>query len=507
MVEKKRFINLELFSRFVIFVLLLVSYSYVFPRWADPNQNSRLDMVVAVVDDGTFRINRYVENTVDYAKVGEHYYSDKAPGIAFLGIPLYAGLRVLYELPLIDGVVERLSNSEAFRATLREGGSGIYQQKVQFAITQVALSFLLAVVPSAILGVLIYIVLGKFSLVGAARIFPTLAYGLLTPAFAYAGALYGHQLSAALLFAAFCLIFTRASVSGLESLVIGFLLGYSVITEYPAALIAGILFLYLTYRLYLVKGLGKLFPAVASGAVVIGLWMVYNTAVFGGPLNLGYGYSELWTQEHQTGFMSLTSPRWDALWGITFSGFRGLFVLSPILLVALPGFILWWQSKTFRAEGLVAAGSVAVMFLFNSSSVMWWGGFAVGPRYLLPALPFMALPLGFAIQRWGSQVWFKITTVLLSAGSLMMTWGLTLAGQAFSPDTIKAPLPNYALPNWLEGNIARNLGTILGLKGVTSLLPLVVFVAFALLLLSFVATRASRNEFSRKSEAARIVTT
>ncbi len=82
-----------------IFFIALLSYAWFFPRWADPNQNSRLNMVVAVVDDGTFMIDKYVANTVDYAKVDGHYYSDKAPGTAFLGIPIYAGLRLVLNLP------------------------------------------------------------------------------------------------------------------------------------------------------------------------------------------------------------------------------------------------------------------------------------------------------------------------------------------------------------------------------------------------------------------------
>ena len=43
-----------------IFLTVLVASLYVLPRWADPNQNSRLDMVVAVVEDRTFRIDDYV---------------------------------------------------------------------------------------------------------------------------------------------------------------------------------------------------------------------------------------------------------------------------------------------------------------------------------------------------------------------------------------------------------------------------------------------------------------
>ena len=85
----------------LLFLLLLVCFSYTFPRWADVNQNSRLDMVVAIVEDHTFQIDPYVSNTVDYAKVGEHYYSDKAPGAAFLGIPVYAVLKPILDLPLL----------------------------------------------------------------------------------------------------------------------------------------------------------------------------------------------------------------------------------------------------------------------------------------------------------------------------------------------------------------------------------------------------------------------
>jgi hypothetical protein len=48
-------------------------------------------------------------------------------------------------------------------------------------------------------------------------------------------------------------------------------------------------------------------------------------------------------------------------------------------------------------------------------------------------------------------------------------WGLTLAGRGFPSDTLRNPLIEYALPNWIQGNIARNAGTVLHLRGVSSL--------------------------------------
>jgi hypothetical protein len=185
--------NRTLATEIAIFITLILCYAYFFPRWADPNQNSRLDMVIAVVEDGTFQIDKYVDNTVDYAKVGEHYYSDKAPGAAFLGIPVYAVLKGILDQPVLQSLTDRLANSAAFQSTLREEGSGVLEQKVRFALAQVALTFVAAVLPSAILGVLLFHVAGWFTTSLTIRLLVTLAYALLSPAFPYAGAFYGHH--------------------------------------------------------------------------------------------------------------------------------------------------------------------------------------------------------------------------------------------------------------------------------------------------------------------------
>ncbi|MGQ9667422.1 MAG: hypothetical protein ACUVWB_08915, partial [Anaerolineae bacterium] len=70
-------------------LLLLFSYSYFPPRRVDWNQNGRMDLVLAVVDQGRLAIDDYVGNTGDYAHFGGHYYCDKAPGVSFLSVPFY----------------------------------------------------------------------------------------------------------------------------------------------------------------------------------------------------------------------------------------------------------------------------------------------------------------------------------------------------------------------------------------------------------------------------------
>lgn len=473
----------DLLLQVALFFILFICLVYTFPRWADPNQNSRIDMVMAIVNEGTFKIDQYVENTVDYAKVGDHYYSDKAPGVSFLGVPLYAGLKELVDTTQVKNLTTRLAASEAFQNTLREEGSGVLGNKVHFALAQVMLTFTLAALPTAVLGVLMYRLLGKMIHEKEPRIVVVLAYGLLTPVFAYAGAYYGHQLSALLLFGAFYLIFIpNHPIPAWRLLVVGFLLSYSVITEYPAALGAITIGIYAVYSLYKRKqrlwGVAWLLPGIiliASG------WMLYNQTVFGGPLELGYSYSELWSTTHSTGFLSLTQPKLEIMWEITFGLFRGLFILSPWLLLAVPGYVIWGKNPTYRAEWLVSLTIVLLYFLFNTSSSMWWGGYSIGPRYFLPALPFLAIPVTFVLIPMFRNVLGIAVSVTLFVLSFVTTWGLTLAGQAFPPDTVRNPLIDYAWINWKVGNIARNIGTLMGVRGPWSLLPLIVTIFLIIL--------------------------
>jgi hypothetical protein len=473
MKQKSPWLTSDRVTQIALFIILLAGFTYTFPRWEDPNQNSHIDMILAVVDHGKFQIDQYVQNTVDFAKVGDHYYSDKAPGMSFLGMPVYAVLRYFLNLPIIDRLVNRLSNNAAFVATLRQNGSGILKDKVRFAITQVVLTFALAALPTALLGLILFRLLRRFSLNTVTSAGLALAYGLLTPAFAYANSFYSHQFSALLLLSAFYVLFARQKKNSTRALLaVGVLLGYSVFSEYPSIILAGILFFYALYKLIRQDDWRKIgWVMLPAGLIALGL-MAYNNAIFGGPFQLGYGFSEDWTVQHHTGFMSLTYPHPAALWGITFGVFRGLFVLSPWLLLFAPGFVLWWRSWENRPEFWVALTGFAGFFWFNASSVMWWGGFAIGPRYLLPMLPFMVLPVSFAIRAWGRTSWFKAIGVIIFAWSFIATWGLTLAEQAFPSDTIANPFLQFALPNWRAGNIARNAGTLLGIHGIWSLVPL-----------------------------------
>ena len=127
-----------------LFLILLVSCAYFFPRWAMWGANTKLDLMMAIVDQGTLSIDGYYQNTGDYALYEGVHYSDKAPGTSFLGVPFYALFKLAAGTSLADSVMTRLSNNAAMADTLREGGTGLVKDKVYFAMAMAFVTFFVA---------------------------------------------------------------------------------------------------------------------------------------------------------------------------------------------------------------------------------------------------------------------------------------------------------------------------------------------------------------------------
>src|SRR5271156_3632662 len=71
----------------LIFAVTFFSYAY-FYEGAGWNQNSRFDLVRAIVEQGTLQIDDFHLNTGDKTLANGHYYSHKNPGVALLAVPI-----------------------------------------------------------------------------------------------------------------------------------------------------------------------------------------------------------------------------------------------------------------------------------------------------------------------------------------------------------------------------------------------------------------------------------
>jgi len=93
-------------------------------------------------------------------------------------------------------------------------------------------------------------------------------------------------------------------------------------------------------------------------------------------------------------------PILQGLAGLTLSPGKGLLWYMPIL------FLLPFAVRQFYAQhrltALLFAGIVVVELLLFSSVIYWHGDPAWGPRYIYPTVPFLVLPLGVLLERWGT---------------------------------------------------------------------------------------------------------
>jgi len=437
------------------------------PNW---NQNSRLALIMSVVNRHQLTIDAYQGITGDKARYHGHYYSDKAPGTALLGVPVYA---------LLSGL-QHLDRRPQFT------------RRVRYPLYLTTLGAV--ALPAAALCALLYYLLLLLSGRRLWAVALSLCYGLGALAFPFSTLLFEHQDTAACAFAAFvALVKARRSARSARWLLAGGLLvGLAVLMETQAALCAIAL---AVYAASFVRPLRQLAYYVLGGVPAAALILGYNWATLGSPLRFAYQYvyNPIFRGMH-SGFFGVSVPRWSSLVAILFSS-RGMLTQSPLLWFVPLGAWGMWRAARWRRECLLCLALGLAFIVYNAGYFLPLGGQSPGARFLIPVLPFVVVPLAFipALPRPYSAV----------AGALAALAGLYGIGvcalitivNPLAPEFVPDPLADYWLPLFRRGAILTNVGALrYGLRGLWSLAPLGVFLLCAMGVLTVaVAGRGPRG--------------
>ncbi len=417
----------------------------IFPHFLSANELTRWASAAGVVENGSFAVGwaaPIIGPPMDVAQYRGALYSNKAPALTVLSVPAYALGRPVLGPPT--------------RANLRWS---LYVVRV-LTVTTAALA----------LGLLL-----RHNCDEDPFALSTLLFG--TSVFLYGDLYFSHVLAAACLYGAYTLALRRPvqEVSVPRHLAAGAVAAVALTTEYPAAV--GVIALAVA-TLFLPRG-GRRTALLVAGAVPIAaLFAVYNHALFGSAFALSVmrEAAPILANERAIGVLGISWPSLSRLATLLASPSRGLLLYSPVLVLGVVALVPRRREPAAWFRASFVAALVLAMSGFQSSH----GGWGMGSRYLILALPFLVE----AAHDRGAGRGLIAAACLAYSVVLCVTPALSFP---FAPEFIAFPHATLTRAYLAAGFATPNWGYPL-LPGVASLAP-VVIAACAGLALGCEATR------------------
>lgn len=371
-----------LFPWVTLFLLLALMVT----QYGGPNAMSRVAAMRAITEGRTLNIDNYRDWTIDWAKAPNgHYYSNKAPGAALLGLPIFA-ITDFFSLSLAH-----LNHKIDEKGRAPQPGY----------FPHVIVMLFLQLVPFGLLVLSIGRWMHSKGISNGAVTFFALASLFGNTAVFYMNSNFGHGISAILFLAAFFNWYRG------NYLLTGIFLAWCLLSDYGVAFALPFFLGATLWREWNYRPLTRIAFGAAPGAIV---WIAYHIACFGSPFATANQFTnpeQIMTLDH-TGLHLWGEysplPSFEILGKLLLGPSRGLLFTQPwtLAVFALPFF---QRGPLTKGTIAVAAGSLLGLLWMNAGFGGWHGGWSMGPRYLSVAFPAIALAIGLAWR--GFPSWMK----------------------------------------------------------------------------------------------------
>jgi hypothetical protein len=349
-------------------------------------------------------------------------YAGKAPAATVLAVPVIAALKLFGPLRKTPSVF--------------------------------ALRWVFCIVPSVVFWILLRRYLVVSGVAQDQALAATLCGALGSLSLTYGQMFAGHQLAALALGGAFlCGFWGDFDVR--RQLGAGFLAALGVALEYPSAPAAAIIGAgILIHRR---RGLWTMALGAVPWAAVL---VQFHWSAFGKPWSTPYSHLEntAFVRDIAPGFMGISLPTWERVYGSLFAPYLGLFYWAPWML------LLFFGARR-RTPALTALAVCGYYLVFQITHALWRSGWVVGPRYITPIVPFAAVAIASALNPRRMQ-W------LCGAGAAaILATGLASSVCQGFPLEVQNPLREVVWPLLSHGWMSRNPLQLLGVPRLWSALP------------------------------------
>ncbi|MFW9853825.1 MAG: hypothetical protein ACFFFG_02100 [Candidatus Thorarchaeota archaeon] len=381
------------------------------------NPGSRFMLTKAIAKYGEFSIrpeDQQYYSYLDYSVFNGSIFSDKAPGISLLGVPIYwVGEFLALKLLGVD------SNNWQ-----------LVDNVIKFLLIISVLAF------GAFVVVKMYDLLRMVNISHRSSHITAVFFGLGSLFYVYIGTLFSHGITAGLILLALYYATSFRQTSRASSLLWSSIFsGYAIVCDYVLLFLLPFFFLYIFvpfpwnlkdikrhWKAYL-KSYGLILILYVIPLVLCGLLVLfYNFAAFGDPFKTPYSYSHaFWDRQHFAN---------SQLYGIdvlVFSRHHGLLTFMPILFVSAFG--LFVMLKRTPSLGILCITIPCWIILLYGKYFLPTGGLAYGPRHLVSITPFLFIPLAFLLDiHRSSSPLSSIKSIISTSFVLILKMGSFVLG-------------------------------------------------------------------------------